>query len=191
MHCLCTIALRIHTKKVALKKKMKMKRRNFIFTSTVFGVSACLSAQTTPRQPKVDIKIKGTIAAVQEHLFPAGSKIPSAKEMNAIQFLVKTIMHKSYDRDIRGFVMEGALELEKQESGKFTLLSKEKKEDALREYEESNYGSNWLSRIMTLTMEALFSDPVYGSNIKEAGWKSLGAYGGLPRPKTRYIYDKV
>ena len=40
---------------------------------------------------------------------------------------------------------------------------------------------------MTITMEGMFSDPIYGSNIKESGWKALGAYGGFPRPKTKYL----
>ena len=66
-------------------------------------------------------------------------------------------------------------------------MSEKEKERALRAYEQTNYGSSWLGRIMTLTMEGIFSDPIYGSNVKEAGWKSLGTYGGLPRPKTRYI----
>jgi len=78
-------------------------------------------------------------------------------------------------------------ELESREEGKFIDLSEKEKERALRSYEETHYGSNWLSRIMTLTMEGMFSDPIYGSNVKEAGWKALGSYGGLPRPTTRYI----
>jgi hypothetical protein len=101
--------------------------------------------------------------------------------------LLETIIHSSYDKDIRQFVIEGAEELENREEGKFTALSEKEKERALRAYEETRYGSNWLSRIMTLTMEGMFSDPIYGSNVKEAGWKALGAYGGLPRPTTRYI----
>jgi len=63
----------------------------------------------------------------------------------------------------------------------------EEKEKALRAYEESSYGRNWLSRIMTLTMEGMFGDPIYGSNVKESGWKALHAFGGQPRPKSRYI----
>ena len=50
---------------------------------------------------------------------------------------------------------------------------------------ETSYGSNWLSRIMTLTMEGLFSDPIYASNINESGWKALHAYGGVPRAKKK------
>jgi len=107
--------------------------------------------------------------------------------MNATEFLFETMMHKSFDKDIKAFVVEGAKELEKREKGRFLSMTQKEKEIALRDYEETNYGRSWLSRIMTLTMEGLFSDPIYGSNIKEAGWQALSSYGGFPRPKTRYI----
>jgi len=38
-----------------------------------------------------------------------------------------------------------------------------------------------------LTMEGMFADPIYGSNTNELGWKALGAFGGQPRPKKRYL----
>jgi len=107
--------------------------------------------------------------------------------MNVTKFLFETMMHKSFDKDIKAFVLEGAKELEKRKKKEFTSMTHREKEMTLRAYEETNYGSSWLSRMMTLTMEGLFSDPIYGSNIKEAGWKSLSSYGGFPRPKTRYI----
>ncbi len=145
-----------------------------------------------PKQQSVDIGIDSLLSVLAaahgyQHLFPERSKIPSARSMNVTQFLLETITHPSYDKDIRLFVIEGAEELESREEGKFTAFSEKEKERALRAYEETHYGSNWLSRIMTLTMEGMFSDPIYGSNVKEAGWKALGSYGGLPRPTTRYI----
>lgn len=120
-------------------------------------------------------------------MFPAGSKLPSAKEMHVTQFLFETVTHKSYDKDIRAFVLEGAEELILRENGRFVSMSHNEKEKALRAYEETHYGSSWLSRIMTLTMEGMFSDPIYGSNVNEAGWKAIGSYGGFPRAKTRYL----
>ena len=164
-----------------------MKRRKFLILGSVFGLSSYLVGKEDVSRSKALQDVEETIASVQQHLFPAGSKIPSAKSMHATEFLVETITHESYDKDIRAFVIEGAKELESREKGKFTSLSEKEKERALRAYEQTNYGSSWLGRIMTLTMEGIFSDPIYGSNVKEAGWKSLGTYGGLPRPKTRYI----
>jgi hypothetical protein len=122
-----------------------------------------------------------------QHMFPGGGKLPSAKAMGTVTFLKETITHASYDRDIRRFVIEGAQELEHRTQGKFLTMDDAQKEAALRSYEETRYGSNWLARIMTLTMEAIFSDPIYGSNIGPEGWKAVGSFGGSPRPRERYI----
>jgi len=164
-----------------------LKRRSFLILSSILGLSSYVHAKKQDTFEKEFEQVKSTIEAVQSHMFPVGSKIPSALSMNTTQFLFETIAHKSFDRDIKAFVIEGAKELESREKGRFVSMSQKEKEIALRTYEETNYGSSWLSRIMTLTMEGLFADPIYGSNIKEAGWKSVHTFGGFPRPKTRYI----
>ncbi len=169
------------------KREENMERRNFLVTGSLIGLSPYMYAQILPQDHHLFQTVEKTIAAVQEHMFPSGGKLPSAKEMHATRFLYETIMYPAYDRDIRAFVIEGAKELQHREKHRFADYSPKEKEEALRAYEKSSYGSNWLSRIMILTMEALFSDPVYGSNIHEAGWKALHSIGGEPRPKTRYI----
>ncbi|MFT7880562.1 MAG: gluconate 2-dehydrogenase subunit 3 family protein [Sulfurimonas sp.] len=164
-----------------------MRRRDFLVTSAVIGLSASIDAQEINAETKALNSVEAVIAAVQQHMFPEGSRLPSAKAMDTITFLKETITHASYDRDIRHFVIEGARELETRTEGKFLTMDRTEKERALRSYEETHYGSNWLARIMTLTMEALFSDPIYGSNIGEKGWKAVESVGGEPRPKRRYI----
>ncbi|MCF6245535.1 MAG: gluconate 2-dehydrogenase subunit 3 family protein [Sulfurovum sp.] len=166
-----------------------MKRRNFLIFSSLLGASPYIEAKETYTFKKRFKKIEPLIRSVQEHMFPQGSKLPSAKAMKTTMFLFQTITHTSYDKDIRQFVLEGAEELEAQEKGRFIGMSEKEKEKALRAYEETNYGSTWLGRIMTLSMEAIFSDPIYGSNMKEQGWKALNTYGGVPRPKARYLED--
>ena len=174
-----------HYKKVM--KQMRIKRRNFLILGTLLGLSPYIKAKEITHFEKKFKKVEATIAAVQEHMFPVGSKLPSAASMKVTHFLYETIMHKSFDKDIKVFVLEGAEELITREKGRFTSLTKVEKEKALRAYEETDYGSSWLSRIMTITMEGMFSDPIYGSNTKENGWKALGVYGGFPRPKTKYL----
>jgi len=166
---------------------MIKRRRDFLIWGSLLGISPYLHAKDLHRDEKAFRQIEPTIAAVQEHMFPSGSKLPSAKAMNATQFLFETVIHQSFDRDIRRFVLEGAKELESREKGRFASMSHQEKENALRAFEETTYGRSWLSRIMVLTMEGMFADPIYGSNTKEAGWKAINAYGGLPRPQTRYI----
>jgi len=164
-----------------------MQRRHFLILGSLLGASPYIEAKAQSDFSKKFENVKITIAAVQEHMFPSGSRIPSAREMNTIRFLFETVEHKSYDKDIRAFVLEGAQELIDREKGKFNTMTAAEKEKALRAFEETSYGRNWLSRIMTLTMEGLFSAPVYGSNQKEAGWKALSAYGGEPKPTVRYV----
>ena len=164
-----------------------MKRRQFLILGSLLGVSPYMQVKEINTFSKAFKKVESTIAAVQEHMFPDGSKLPSAKAMHTTQFLYETITHKSYDRDIKAFVLEGAQELISREKGRFVSMSPSEKEKALRAYEETNYGSSWIERMMTLTMEGMFSAPIYGSNIKEAGWKSVQSYGGYPRPKTKYM----
>jgi len=120
-------------------------------------------------------------------MFPDGSTLPSAKKTNVIQFLFETITHKSYDKDIRAFIIDGAEELMSRNEKVFNTMHEEEKEKALREYEKTNYGSSWLSRIMTVTMEGLFSSPIYGTNTNEIVWKSIDMYGGYPRPIVKYL----
>ena len=175
------------TKYVQKVESKMLKRRQFIILSYILGLTPYVQAKAKSKFKKEFEVVEDTIRAVQEHMFPEGSKLPSARSMNATQFLYDTISHKSYDKDIKVFVIEGAQELIEREKGLFHTMSTEEKEKSLRAYEETNYGSSWLSRMMTLTMEGLFCDPIYGSNVKEAGWKTLGAYGGFPRPKTKYL----
>jgi len=168
-------------------KDIQMKRRKFLILGSALGFSPYIQAKEISDFEKTFKKVELTLSAVQEHMFPEGSSMPSARSMRATQFLFETMMHKSFDRDIKAFVLDGAKELEDREKGRFLSMTVQEKEKALRAYEETHYGSSWLSRIMTLTMEGLLSDPIYGSNIKEAGWQALSSYGGFPRPKTRYI----
>ena len=187
----CTESTQIETtimqEERALKVRNMIQRRDFLILGSLLGLSPYLKAETPSAFKKEFLKIEATLAAVQAHMFPQESLLPDAVSMKMTTFLFETISHPAYDRDIKAFVLEGAKELQKREKGKFVSLTRDEKEKSLRAYEESTYGSNWLSRIMTLSMEALFCDPIYGSNVKEAGWKAVGAYGGFPRPKTKYI----
>ena len=164
-----------------------LKRRQFLIAGSLLGLSPYVEAKGIRKFDKRLSALKNTIASVQAHMFPRGSKLPSAEEMHVVEFVFETITHASYDKDIRLFVIEGAEELIKREKNSFISMSHEEKEQALRAYEKTNYGSSWLSRIMTLTMEGLFSDPIYGANKNEIGWKSIQAYGGQPRPTVKYL----
>ena len=165
-----------------------LKRRSFLIFTSILGLSSYLNAGKNSKFDMEFKKVKLTIASVQEHMFPKGGLLPYAKDIKATQFLYETINHKSYDRDIKQFIIDGANEFIRREGRGFASMTESEKEKALRSYEESKRGQMWLNWIMTLTMEAMFSDPIYGSNIKEIGWSAIDSYGGYPRANKRYIW---
>ena len=166
---------------------MRIGRREFLLFSSMLTLSTCLDAKICSTFEKEFKEVEEIIYEVQKHMFPQKSLLPSAENLPVVQFLFETLMHKSFDKDIRAFVIEGAKELDDRTKGKFSSMNTINKEKALRAYEETNYGGSWLSRIMILTMEGMFSDPIYSVNIKEQGWKTLDAFGGRPRPTKRYL----
>ena len=159
-------------------------RRTFLSTATVVGFSI---ARDNIKLHKLPLDLYKTIQKVQNHLFPTNSTLPSAKLFGATDFLEATIYHSSYDRDIRAFILNGAKELRDREKNLFLDYGEAKTEKALRNFEEASMGSGWLNRIIILCLEALLSDPIYGGNFKELGWRVLETTGGTPRPTTRYI----
>jgi len=164
-----------------------LKRRKFLISSSLLGLSPYIDAYSGTSFEKKFKNIGSTIEAVQIHMFPDEGTLPSAKQANVIQFLFETVAHASYDKDIRAFIIEGSEELMSRNKKAFSTMSEIEKEKALREYENTNYGSSWLSRIMTVTMEGLFSAPIYGANTNEIAWKAIDMYGGYPRPTVKYL----
>ena len=161
-------------------------RRWFLGVCAAGSVSTLWASSQKETIEKTD-DIYHIIEAVQEHLFPQGSLLPSARTFHATQFLIETIMHPTYDRDIRKFVIEGAGELHNREEQHFLTYDVQQKEKALRDYEKTGYGSGWLDRVMLLSFEGLLSDPLYGGNFDQSGWNTLKTKGGDPRPVTQYI----
>ena len=164
-----------------------MNRRVFLSLSAVTTTTTLLYPTESFHTHQLPKDIYQLIERVQEHLFPDGSVIPSAKEFKATVFLDGTLSHPSFDKDIKAFVIEGAESLQEREDYMFLTYDEARREKALRAFEETSKGSGWLNRIMILTLEGMLSDPLYGGNSGEFGWQALGTRGGDPRPTVRYV----
>ncbi len=168
-----------------------MKRRRFLACAGIYAALPLMAKSGTPNTDtplyRRFIAVRDLVAAVQAHLLPEETLLPSARSVGAIDFLEEAIFHPSYDKDIRRFVVEGAETLDKRTDGKFLRFTAKQKETALRTYEEESYGADWLSRIMTLTLEGMLGAPVYGANPKGIAWRALQTRGGEPQPEARYL----
>lgn len=136
-----------------------------------------------------------TLAQVQEHLFPADTSSPGAKDISALRFLSNMLDAPDTDAEEKDFIFKGVgwlNDLAKTTHQKrFIELNSELKENILRKIESSNAGSRWLSLMMSYLVEALLSDPVYGGNKNRKGWEWLEHIPGYPTPTTQHVYYRL
>ena len=136
-----------------------------------------------------------TLMAVQNHLFPTDKNSPGAIDLNAASYFTWVLTDSEKDeedkiqmRDGIGWTNETA---EETYSKKFVDLYTDEKEKVLRLMANEGWGESWLSVVLTNIFEALLSDPVYGSNTNESGWKWLEHTAGNPRPEKENMYNPV
>jgi gluconate 2-dehydrogenase gamma chain len=136
-----------------------------------------------------------TIAAVQQHMLPSGSKSPGANDIHALDYLRNMIAMPDVSEAEREFMLNGPGWLnevtQKKYQQDFVELDTESRELALRQVETSRAGERWLSKILTYLLEALLSDPVYGGNAGTIGWQWLQHQPGFPRPPSGKTFNKL
>lgn len=136
-----------------------------------------------------------TLAAVQEHLFPASDEAPGASDIRAIVYLRNAIENPAADAEDREFIVNGVgwlNDLARESLAlPFTLLSEQERETILRRIEQSRAGRNWLSLLLTYLLEALLADPVYGGNPDGIGWQWLQHQPGYPAPPVDKTWYKL
>ncbi len=136
-----------------------------------------------------------TLTVVADHLFPTTPDAPGAKEINATAFLRTQLAEPDMDPDNRKFILNGLGWLNeiatKRHEAVFIDLSKDQREDVLRQIEKTGAGERWISLILLYIFEALLSDPVYGGNPDRIGWRWLEHQPGFPRPPANQRYQEL
>ena len=161
-----------------------MTRRIFILGAIGAGTALAL----LPQNAKTHINIAPfkVIEAVQETLFPKGLKAPSASTFGATQYLLNVSSHSSFVKSDLKFLFYGADLLINAEND-FLTMNPKQRDNALRDFvNSSSKAENWVALLLFYTLEALLSDPLYGGNKNELGWKWLGHNTGQPQPKIKF-----
>ncbi len=155
-----------------------MKRREFLVTSALFATTTLLNA----KEEKLPWII---IEEVFEVLFPKTNSMPSAKEFGALNYLYQNSKEKSFDKEDLEYLLQGSIDF----NSSFPLFlkaSKKQKAQIIEEVSLSSYGESWLSLLIYYGIEAMLSDPIYGGNKNEVGYKALNFQAGNPKPKIKY-----
>lgn len=127
-----------------------------------------------------------TIALVQEDLFPDSAGVPTTKEINSVSYLSLILHHSRVSDSDKKFIRNGVQWLNEDAvniyNKTYTKLSYKQRQDVLKSISKHRWGENWIHTMLTYIFEAMLSDPIYGSNKNQAGWKWLNHIAGEPRP---------
>lgn len=178
-------------------------RRQFLLTAAGGSLAVLfpLSSRAVTDNAKISseplpaIKPWPVIEAVQQHLFPTEPDAPGASDINALAYLQFVMTDTTLAAEDRDFITKGAAWLEdmaqQMENKSFIALSEKQRDKVLRKIADSESGENWLATIMLYIVEALLTDPVYGGNTDQLGWKWLQHIPGYPRPPLDKTFTRL
>ena len=187
-------------------KKAGISRRQFIRRTSLLGSLALMYPAAALAELRFSndkqVSVDGlnntawkTLAAVQEVLFPAGENIPGASDIGATVYLYNAIENPNADGEDKDFIFRGIGWLDEltrdQHKKTFVQLSTIQQDGIIHQIVKSRAGRNWVSMLLSYTLEALLADPVYGGNKNGTGWKWLQHQPGYPTPSADKTWDQL
>ena len=183
-----------------MKRNAGIGRRNFLVRMSLLGLLASAYPETALAERRKSKKhdnavplpdwlqqpVWQTLSQVQEVLFPAADDVPGASDIGASHYLYNAIENPDADMEDKDFIFRGVGwldDLTQQRYKKsFLQLTAIQQQETIEAIVKSRAGRNWVSTLLTYTLEALLTDPVYGGNKEESGWKWLQHQPGYPTP---------
>ena len=128
-------------------------------------------------------------------LFPKSNNSPGIEQIHAEFHINSYLTDPLIDPDEQKYVINGIKWLDEtaQELFKtgFLSLNNRQQIETLQNILKTSWGESWLSKILTLTFEALLLDPLYQVNTDKVGWHWLHHQAGQPRPKSGIAYPEI
>lgn len=152
---------------------------------------------------QVDSKIKDGVLGqhsqmafdLMDILFPQDDNGPSSVQINAYQYLDWVLQDENYDADIKKSIIKGFARFaafSKEEYGQFfEKLSQKEKMHLVAKVAQYTWGENLLARLVSMILDSLVLDPIYGVNVAGIGWDWLGHTPGIPRATSENRYPKI
>ncbi len=163
-----------------------MRRREFIKYSVILLGSTLFAKNYYALHVKILKEPFQTIAKVHDDLFTPSAGMPRPQLFNAIGFLKGVMQDPRVQASQKEFIKDGVkwlnMTTNKYYQKDYINLSVEKREKILKSISQKEWGNDWLWYIMNHAFEAMLSDPIYGANTKQIGWKWLDFIPGEPRP---------
>jgi gluconate 2-dehydrogenase gamma chain len=181
-------------------KRWTFSRRNFIKGSIALSILSQIPINTSCKQDYIQNNVLSkeqykTIIIVQNILFPEGGYGPSAKDFNAHLYIIWILQDPYILKEDKDYILDGirwVQETAQEEfQQNFLSLKPNEQQKLIKHISTKSWGENWLSYIMTLIIEAMVSDPIYGLNKNSIGVKWLDHQYGIPQPNKQTKYPTI
>lgn len=135
------------------------------------------------------------LRSINDNLFPDDGNGPSARDINATEYMVWVLNDERLDPDEQAYFIDKLDEFINQCNLEYNSLFYEISGNDQRIFidkiAELSWGERWLSKLLTFIFEALLLDPAYGGNSNEVGWNWLNHNPGQPRPHKEIRYPEI
>ena len=129
---------------------------------------------------------------VLKFLWPDDGEGPSVQGAGIYEFLLWIFSDPNYDPEEKDYLKKGLIWIDEtsveDQNLHFDKLGADTKKSLLEKISILDWGESWYSKIINIIFEALFADPVYGSNTGGISYKWLNHNPGAPRPDERNNY---
>ena len=165
---------------------MNFNRRHFL------GLSAFASLGTwwylSGKQTRFFDEGTQVMLAMSEHLYPTSPLGFGVSSLHMASYFTFVLEDERIMKEDRNYLIDGSRWVQEQamqDFGKsFLQLTAEEKEKLLQSISTFQWGHSYIHYIFSYIFEAMFSAPVYGSNIDKIGWKWAGHNPGFPQPQS-------
>jgi len=184
-------------KRIIIKKNHT--RRHFLSNLIAAGIIINLplvnSCTVNSKKDLLNKRQKSIVDFTFSFLYPDDNFGPDLKSVKTIDYLYWILNDKNVDPEENQYILNGITWVDEtaveQYNTHFEKLNNKQKHKLFQSILKNDWGENWFSKMLTIIIESMFADPIYGSNPKGIVWKWLNHNPGQPRPNDNNKYPVI
>jgi len=130
-----------------------------------------------------------------EFLYPSDGFGPSLEKIKTYDYFIWTITDRYLDPEENKYLLDGIQWIDETSSEEynkhFEKLAAKEKYELLNLISKKEWGENYFSKVLTVIIESIFADPIYGSNPQGIDWEWFNHNPGQPRPDKSNKYKAI
>lgn len=163
-------------------------RRGFVKTTALASVALQMPLWWSCVPEKTGKKELSTLQSILNIIFPNDKYGPGALDFAADRYILWWLEDERIDEEEKDFVRKHLDEIQEKN---YNDWSSQEKEEQVNEWAQEGEYQNFLSKLLTLTFEAMVLHPEYGYNEDFKGVKWLEHQPGVPQPSKDLIYPQI